>query len=705
MKRLKEKMKNNRGSTIIIVLVTMTFLTVLATVLMYLSLVNLQMKRIDKAGKVNFYSAEAVMNEIRAGVQEAVSGAIKEAYTNVLVNYKPNLNEEEQRQQQQDFRNIFFNELLTPAAGPSPLFPTGTTYDPAVLKSFAGTDIPAGAVIGGSGIIVPVTEDSGIVAVVLKAITVNYKANGYETTISSDITIHAPELPYTSSTSRQTAIPDFAIVAKGALQQLEASGTVGVFGNVYAGSVTVSGGGNAFNIQNAPYFVTGPVTMSGGVMNFSFNSSLWAKDIKLNTGGKLSIAGDAYIANDLNLYGNGTEAVLSGRYYGYGDSTSDPNESSSIIINGKNTLLDMSELRALLLAGHSFVNFGTMNGYVMMGESLSVKSNQLAYLVPEDCLGQIGGKPINNPYEYEGAAPSQAALENAVFLDRKVIGEKTLADYGILSTSGNIQYIRKSVGTTNLIYFCLKFNDITMPDGSVKTKTEWASEYFRDYYSANTPVIQKYVEVYSNGIVMAGNLTKNLNAEAFTFDGSELGPIIDANGAPLASINEIKNSYANLRHTLTRTESAEDVESAYEYFVNESELSTLTGTEIYPSSGNAKVIVTNGNYTLNAGPGNTVHIVIASGDVTVSGEYSGLILAGGSVTLKSGAVVTADRTAVADALEELLTEDPVTGNKYYLYFNPHVMSPMNVSTNTSGETQVWDMNSLVTYENWKKNET
>jgi hypothetical protein len=284
MKRITGKLKSdNRGSTIIIVLVTMTFLTVLASVLLYLSLVNLQMKKLDKEGKVNFYGAEAVMNEIRSGVQEAASDAIKDAYTNVLVSY----NTTSEDAQTDNFRNLFFAELYTYTIDMQALFQASGTdyiYNPAALEAFVRVQPDVILSIGGSKVVEPVTDGDGrTVAVVLKAVSVGYKKNGYETTVSADITIRAPQLPYTSTTSQATAMPDFAVVAKGTLQQLPASGTVGIIGNVYAGGVTVNGGGNVFNVQNAPYFVSGgPVNVSGGSMSLNINSSLWARDIRLD---------------------------------------------------------------------------------------------------------------------------------------------------------------------------------------------------------------------------------------------------------------------------------------------------------------------------------------------------------------------------------------------------------------------------------------
>lgn len=690
-----KKPRDNRGSTIIVVLVAMTFLTVLASILLYLSLINLQMKKLDKAGKANFYSAEAVMNEIRAGVQEEVSDAIKEAYTDVLVSY----NTTSEDVQISTFRNLFFSKFAGSKVGTLTLFPSAGTYDPGVLEAFVSADLEA--TVSGSGVVnTEIDGATGLTtAIILKNVSVVYINRGFETSVTADIKVQAPDLPYTSTTSRQTAIPDFAIVARGTLQQEGGGGIVSIYGNVYAGAVDINGAGNVFNVQNAPYFVSGgPVTISAGAMSLNINSSLWTGDIRLEAGGAINLDGDAYVANDLNLFGNDTQAILSGRYFGYGNSVSDPNASSSIIINGKHTVLDMSDLRALLLAGHSFVNFGTTNGYVMMGESVSVKSNQLAYLVPDDCLKN----GFTNPYEYTGTEPDSSVLQNAVDLSIKVNG-KDLSTYGITSPADDIKYIHKTVGTTNLIYFCFNF-----PDNAA------ANAYFKDYYNAKDPMMLKYLDLYSDGIILSSSSTKNLAGEAFTFnegankDGAGdaddvYGPVIDATNVPQASIEEISSSYYNLCVTLSRTDSASGYESAYDYFINEADMSALIGTEYFPSEQSPKAVVTNGDYIINATTESTIHIIIASGDVIVSGNYSGLIMAGGDVTLRSGTVAKASRAAVADALQQLVAGS--ANARYYRYLNPEVISPMNVSTSETGQSEVWDMDRLVIYENWKKNES
>ena len=87
MREKLKTIKTNGGSGIITVIVTLSFVAVLATVLLYMGYVSVQMRRIDREGRKNFYNAETAMNEIRAGVQNAVTDAIEKAYSSVLSEY------------------------------------------------------------------------------------------------------------------------------------------------------------------------------------------------------------------------------------------------------------------------------------------------------------------------------------------------------------------------------------------------------------------------------------------------------------------------------------------------------------------------------------------------------------------------------------------------------------------------------------------
>ena len=87
---------DNKGSAMVVVIIAMAFIGILASVLMYMSLLNYQMKVNNLKAKDNFYSAETVLDEIRTAMGERVSASVGSAYELVLKNYEATSAEEKQ---------------------------------------------------------------------------------------------------------------------------------------------------------------------------------------------------------------------------------------------------------------------------------------------------------------------------------------------------------------------------------------------------------------------------------------------------------------------------------------------------------------------------------------------------------------------------------------------------------------------------------
>ena len=81
------KKTDNKGSAMVVVIIAMAFIGILASVLMYMSLLNYQMKANNLQAKDNFYSAETVLDEIRVHMEEQVSSSLGTAYTQIIENY------------------------------------------------------------------------------------------------------------------------------------------------------------------------------------------------------------------------------------------------------------------------------------------------------------------------------------------------------------------------------------------------------------------------------------------------------------------------------------------------------------------------------------------------------------------------------------------------------------------------------------------
>lgn len=87
MREKKSFLTDNRGSTLLTVLIVAIFISILATTLLYVSGKNYQMKQTDYQNKQNFYEAEAALDELKACVIQDSAAACREAYRAMIIEY------------------------------------------------------------------------------------------------------------------------------------------------------------------------------------------------------------------------------------------------------------------------------------------------------------------------------------------------------------------------------------------------------------------------------------------------------------------------------------------------------------------------------------------------------------------------------------------------------------------------------------------
>ena len=89
MRRIKDIIKklNDTGSTLVTVIVVVTFVTIIATTILYLSGTNFMMKETNRKTAENFYDTETALEEIKTGLCAVAAEATKEAYFETMINY------------------------------------------------------------------------------------------------------------------------------------------------------------------------------------------------------------------------------------------------------------------------------------------------------------------------------------------------------------------------------------------------------------------------------------------------------------------------------------------------------------------------------------------------------------------------------------------------------------------------------------------
>ena len=528
--------KQNKGFSLITVIIAVSFIGILGLLVLYMALSNFQMKIIDLKGKDSFYTAERAIEEIRVGLQEDVGNSMSEAYIKVLETYDKDENSKDvvlDKQRQNDFVNEFIKKLANRLEKDS----DQSKYDLDYLKKYLDMEISENEtlIITTPSDKEPVmTKDNknGILLKNLKVIYVDPK--GYASVIETDIRLGIPKVQFPTPSTLPDLMNMIVVAGKGIICE---GGNTTISGSIYSGilqdinnntileknpytSIWVRSGAN-LDIQSGDKIVSaGEIYMEP---NASFTSeagvTLWAQGVKLSSA-QVNLLGTTYLSDDLTIEsGSGSRVTVQGEYYGYGypesarsslnnymydnpkKRWSDTALSSSIVINGKNTTLDLSGVRKIMLAGRSYIGTSKVSNSndIMMGESITVKGTQLAYLLPSELIDASKLKnsemEIKNPMSYSEYENNGLKQMNSVpvKMDAEVseLGNKSLNEIGVDSEKPVQKVFYSNNADEGYVYFYLNFKD-----------SKASSDFMYDYYMNNSTVktnLDKYLSFYFSG--------------------------------------------------------------------------------------------------------------------------------------------------------------------------------------------------------------
>lgn len=352
------KRQDNRGSAMMIVIVVIAFVSILIATLFMMTVINIQMKSVDRAAKENFYSAEGALEQITLGLQKELADASSNAYVLVMQQYAGNTLEVERRR-------IFNDKLLAEVKTSLENHKMVGQYDIDYLKAYLSEDIAGYVDVSSSGGQRIVSESDSLV---LKGVVVTFTdAAQYQSVIETDIRLSAPNLNLIQP-SDMPDVFEYSIIANEKLVA-SAGSKVEIKAGVYAGEqgLTLTDGAVWDFKQANRLIVKGDINIPRtAALKISNDMDLWAQGINV-MGGTLAARGRTYVANDLVLNNRGSNVTLEGEYYGYGNGSmltdagltiSQGGDSSAILINGTNSTLDMGNMRRLLLSGSAQIATG-----------------------------------------------------------------------------------------------------------------------------------------------------------------------------------------------------------------------------------------------------------------------------------------------------------------------------------------------------------
>ncbi len=806
MLNLISKKLNKKGSTLVLALIIIAFLSVLATVMLSVSVTNIAMKQAANQSKITFYSAEAAVDEVYAGLGMTSMNSLSAAYIEVAstlvevtevggVPVAIEIDNELANDRLKEYfvDNVFYTITGETSKGSNKVTIGSLSEADKLIMNSVKTNLknflsnPDGAEITDISEIVAEKKSvtgADVYAVTFKNVEIRYvTADGYFATVTVDIKVEFPDVKagFANENGKLTAFAEYALIAAGNINFRGNSITVGnnVLANnninVYNGAKVTFDGDGAVNIVSGKDIT---VDSNGyGASTLTINGcDIWAKNITLttsagSTGSILNIDGDSnsYIKDDLNINGQNSTATVGGNYYGYSyqgyssDEGKPQDNSSAVIINGKKSKLSFEAIN-ILIGGHAYINFGDtgIEAY-MTGESLSIKGNQEIYLLMDQYINgtDSAGNPVQNPMSYEDwmriSSNNTASPINVEKMEKEF--------YAFELLNGEKPYIVKYNEAQKLYYVYLNFASKT--DATKFFMSVISDKYFNSQYKNSTTVAQKEernslktimnenlvnmlgeeqsisigsgANVFASGAlfeVSTGNsIVESLvgtgiaeggenyadfisgeievNSPTFNLPEITVGGVSGYDGFALSSVN-YGNRFNILSHLCLDIDEYRDgkkyvVYEPYSTFSYKGEKYTVTTSNMSLSAADNAVdfnaVKANPyNESLNVvgghlvaaidGPvtvSNTVTggIILATGDVSVSANFSGIIITQGSINVTGSPVIT------NKALNQ------VTGYENIL---PYLYAYRNTLDNDSDSIEEVRYQDIVKLSNWRKNE-
>lgn len=426
MKKIKTNdnfIKNNLGSTLITVIVAIAFVTILTSIILGTTLMNMKMKGIDRHTKDDFYYSEKALNDIYTGIGQEMSVIVGEEYDKAfnkvgMVDSSSNIDYGLAEESEKEFRKNFITRAKAK-------FPTDADELKAKLSGFI-TDSSRNSTVESVGAVVIEKKDGTLTTpsdspykIRIRDLQISSTdSTGYQSVISTDIIIYIPSTDFFGSNAD---ITDYGLIAN---KGIYINGNATITGNVYGGIHPKSEYATAdramystdtdYNAAN----LYGGINIKGGTVNFDGNyivskgninlfgksagikvgdatvadanlPNIWFDSLKTikksddtfapsDTGSTVELYSNTYALNDLELNAEKSNVKIAGNYYGYNDKTllnpdkmllgymekRDDAESSAIIINGSSCTLDMKDINTFVLMGKAYVDFTTNGGTV-----------------------------------------------------------------------------------------------------------------------------------------------------------------------------------------------------------------------------------------------------------------------------------------------------------------------------------------------------
>lgn len=201
LKKLSKKLKlNNSGAALVMVIVVISFVSIIATIMLYMSAMNFYMKTTDMKTKKSFYDGEKAMEEMRADLMVMASEAFGKAYPTVMVEFSSSDPDATQGALNaafaDEFEKIWKREIL--GAADATTLPTAAEVKTYFVDNVIDSDYASGLTVTGDEVASKTFfKDTDKGSVTIGRITLVYSTSeNYMTQISTDFIVKAPQIAF-----------------------------------------------------------------------------------------------------------------------------------------------------------------------------------------------------------------------------------------------------------------------------------------------------------------------------------------------------------------------------------------------------------------------------------------------------------------------------------------------------------------------------
>ncbi len=772
---------NDKGASLIAVLVAIVVVGVMGSIVMQLTVTNLQMKEVERQSKKNFYSAEEFMGYLTNQINIQSASKLQESFNDMLAQYRTVSQSEVKLKAA--FSKAYLRRMIDyykDAQTPSQMkdaedenvvvYEIGH-YDIDVVKAliYGATSTAPDAIKNDTekyGFEIDPDAafyyaDYGNATFTLGNICVFAKDKfGNKTKIHTDIVFHVPDINLDGSNVVKEFMK-YSLIADDSID-LFSTGFY-VDGNIYAGK-----GGIICGLNKAGRLTGKKIITRGDIVAHRSNegkfyvgnpgddpdnnnySQIWLNnyvtvkedgdDDSITQGAQLYISGDSFVADDLSVNGIHDHVAIKGNYYGYNfqenygslEQTKDAKYSSAILINGRKAFIDVSDTTSLMVAGRAFIGRTlNKNKDILLGESISIKANQIAYYVPYDCVDPLTKTIKLDEYEaYSGISNITEYVD-----DTQHVTPYYYIDSTNVENPNPVYYLNfKSDQAANDFFFdYYAEKKVTMMskannyiDNSIELKLEGGTTAMVSSLqidSSNNPMIRgDYIYTYIDGGTVNYGERKvtistlwGLGSTFYTFAQDHairyksliltLEDNLDPDMAGNVRLNEtVEPKDPTLFNNLIDAGQWNGFFSAHrsdlvdDYIFIREWSDSIVPEETEESSDYFYAIVNNTgdhNVEYNVPTSYVGGLVIAAGDVRVSSSFRGTIIAGGTIHVSTSgeSKIQADEVLISKMIsrDAMLKNDAV----FSMLFKGYSETAEEIMTGTSIEK-------YMTFDNWTK---